>query len=157
MAGLTITNGNGLVSYGVMQIDAVAPGLFSANADGHGVAAAVVFRRKANAMERFEPVARFDPAQGRFVAVPIDLGPETDQVFLILYGTGFRNRSALSAVTTTIGGINCETLYAAAAPGFVGLDQANIRLSRSLIGRGEVDVALTVDGKRANLVRVNIK
>ncbi len=157
MAGVTITNANGLISYGAMQIDVVAPGLFSANADGQGVAAAVVFRRKADGTESFEPVARFDPAQGKFVAVPIELGAETDQVFLILYGAGFRNRSALSAVTATIGGTNSEALFAGAAPGFVGLDQANVRLLRSLIGRGEVDVALTVDGKLANPVRVNIR
>jgi adhesin/invasin len=156
-ASIVITSGSGVISYGAAQIESVAPGLFSANADGQGVAAAVVFRRKANGMESFELVARFDPAQGRFVAVPIDLGPETDQVFLILYGTGFRNRSALSAVSTTIGGMNSETRFAGAAPGFVGLDQANVHLLRSLIGRGEVDVVLTAEAKPANTVRVNIR
>jgi uncharacterized protein (TIGR03437 family) len=39
----------------------------------------------------------------------------------------------------------------------VGLDQANVRLPRNLIGRGEVDVALVVDGKTANTVRIGIK
>ena len=38
-----------------------------------------------------------------------------------------------------------------------GLDQVNLRVPRSLIGRGEVDVVLTVDGKIANTLRVNIK
>ncbi len=89
--------------------------------------------------ESFEPVAQFDQAQNRFVPVPIDLGPETDQVFLILYGTGFRFRSALSSASVKIGGAEMEVLYAAEAPGFIGLDQSNVRLSRSLIGRGEVD------------------
>ena len=45
-----------------------------------------------------EPLARYDTAQNRFVAVPIDLGPEGDQVFLSLFGTGWRFRSAESAV-----------------------------------------------------------
>jgi len=40
---------------------------------------------------------------------------------------------------------------------FEGLDQANIRLARSLAGRGNVDVALIVDGRRSNLVSINIK
>jgi uncharacterized protein (TIGR03437 family) len=48
-------------------------------------------------------------------------------------------------------------LYAGETPGFVGLDQLNVRLSRSLIGRGEVDVVLTVNGRTANIVRVNIR
>jgi uncharacterized protein (TIGR03437 family) len=39
----------------------------------------------------------------------------------------------------------------------VGLDQINVLIPRSLIGRGEVDVMLTVDGKAANTVRVAIK
>ncbi|MGH9671628.1 MAG: hypothetical protein ACRD44_00470, partial [Bryobacteraceae bacterium] len=39
---------------------------------------------------------------------------------------------------------------------FAGLDQVNLRLSASLAGRGEVDIVLTVDGKTANVVRVNI-
>ncbi|MGH9802462.1 MAG: hypothetical protein ACRD82_19015, partial [Blastocatellia bacterium] len=41
--------------------------------------------------------------------------------------------------------------------GFVGLDQINLRLLRNLIGRGDVDVVLMVDGKTANTVRVNVK
>jgi len=43
------------------------------------------------------------------------------------------------------------------APDFVGLGQVNIRLPRSLPGRGEVDVELTVDGKTADTVRVNVR
>jgi len=35
----------------------------------------------------------------------IDLGGDTDDVFLVLYGTGIRNRSVLSAVTCTVGGV----------------------------------------------------
>jgi uncharacterized protein (TIGR03437 family) len=37
------------------------------------------------------------------------------------------------------------------------LDQINALIPRALIGRGEVDVVLTVDGKIANTVRVNIR
>ncbi|MGH9842478.1 MAG: hypothetical protein ACREEM_27360 [Blastocatellia bacterium] len=108
-------------------------------------------------IQTFEPIAAFDSAQNRFVARPIDLGPEGDQVFLILYGGGFRFSSALSAVSVKIGGAEMEVLYAAEAPGFIGLDQLNVRLSRSLIGRGEVDVVLMVGGKAANTARVAIK
>jgi len=78
-------------------------------------------------------------------------------VFLILYGAGLRFRSALSAVSCVIGDVNSEVSFADALPGFVGLDQVNVRLSRSLVGRGEVDVALSVDGKAANIVRVSIR
>jgi len=39
----------------------------------------------------------------------------------------------------------------------VGLDQVNLALSRSLIGRGEVAITLTADGRVANPVTVTIK
>jgi uncharacterized protein (TIGR03437 family) len=50
-----------------------------------------------------------------------------------------------------------EVLYAGAQGGFVGLDQVNVRLQRSLAGRGDTDIILTVDDKRANTVKVNFK
>jgi uncharacterized protein (TIGR03437 family) len=156
-AGVAITNSNNLVSHGAAQVASVAPGLFSANADGQGVAAAVVLRVKPDGSQSFEPAVRFDPAQGKFFSVPIDPGPESDQVILILFGNGFRFRSLLSAVTVRIGGVETQVFYANLAPGFVGLDQANVLLPRSLTGRGEVDVVMTVDGQAANTVRVAIK
>ncbi len=160
-ATITITGGDGSVSTGIVQIASVAPGFFSANSDGQGVAAAVALRIKANGEQTFEPVARFDQAANKFVTTPIDLGPDlgnaTDQVFLVMFGTGTRFRSSLAASSATIGGANAEVLFVGSADGFVGLDQSNIRLSRALIGRGEVDVKLTVDGKTSNTVKINIK
>ncbi|MGH9845746.1 MAG: Kelch repeat-containing protein, partial [Blastocatellia bacterium] len=153
-ATVNVTRGETLVATGAVRLAPVAPGLFAANANGQGIAAAVALRIKSDGSQSFEPVARFDPTQNRFVAVPIDLGPETDQVFLILFGTGYRARSSLAAVTCQIGGTAAEVLFAGAAPGLAGLDQTNVRLPRALAGRGEVEVALTVDGRTANRVRV---
>ena len=56
-----------------------------------------------------------------------------------------------------IGGVPVQVLYAGLQPDFAGLDQINVLVPRSLIGRGEVDLVLTVDGKVANTVKVNIK
>ncbi|MDX2034245.1 MAG: hypothetical protein SF339_26455 [Blastocatellia bacterium] len=148
---------NAEVAGGEVRIAATAPGIFSANADGQGVAAAVTLRVRADASQRFESVARLDPASNRFVAAPIDLGPATDQVFLVLYGTGLRYRSSLSAIRCTIGGAGSDPLFAGPVPGFPGFDQINLRLPRSLAGRGEVEVLVSVDGKPANPVRVSIR
>ncbi len=157
-AFLTFTSGNGAISTGIVQITSVAPGLFAANASGQGVAAATALRIKADGAQSFEPVARFDAAQNRFVPLSIDLGPTSEQVFLILYGTGIRGRSSLATVSATIGGANVPVTFAGEAPGFVGLDQVNLGpIPRSLIGRGEVNVALLVDGKPTNTVVVNLK
>jgi uncharacterized protein (TIGR03437 family) len=65
--------------------------------------------------------------------------------------------SQLSAVRASIGGTNSEVLFADAAPGFVGLDQVNVRLPRSLAGRGAVEVELSVHGRAANNVRVSVR
>jgi uncharacterized protein (TIGR03437 family) len=156
-AMIIATSGGGAVSTGIAQITAVAPGLFSANANGQGAPAAVMQRRRGN-VDTFEPVAQFDEIQVRFVTRPIDLGPETDQVYLLLFGTGIRFRSSLAAVTCQLGGTSSEVFYAGAQGGFVGLDQVNVGpLPQSLIGRGEVDLLLTVDGQAANTVRINIR
>jgi uncharacterized protein (TIGR03437 family) len=156
-ATVSVTRSGAAIALGMVNIVAVAPGLFSANSSGQGVAAGAVLRVKADGTQSFEPIAQFDPAQNRFVALPIDLGPETDQVFLILFGTGLRFRSALSSVSARIGGANVETLYAGEQNTFVGLDQINLRLSRALAGRGELEVAITVDGKSANTLRISIR
>jgi uncharacterized protein (TIGR03437 family) len=156
-ATVTVTSWNGAVSRSTVQIGTVAPGLFTLSATGRGLPAAVVERDKANGTRSTEALAQFDSSQNQFVPVPIDLGAADDQVFLVLFGTGFRFRSALAAVTATIGGSNADVTFAGAHGSFVGLDQANVRVPHSLAGRGDVDVVLTVDGQMSNVVRVTIK
>jgi len=156
-AVITINSSDGYVSTGRMKIETVAPGLFSANSDGQGVAAAVVLRVTANGQQIYEPVSVFNQTQQRFVATPIDLGPETDTVYLVLFGTGLRFRSALQGVAAKLGSANASVAYAGGLTGLEGLDQINVFIPRSLIGSGEIDVVLTVDGKTANTVKINIK
>lgn len=156
-AVINVIKGSGAAATGVIQITPVSPALFSADASGTGYPAATVLRIKGDGSQSYEPVAEFNAAQNRFVARPIDLGPPTDQVFLILFGTGIRNRSALSTVNARIGGENAEVLFAGSQDGFVGLDQVNLRLPRALAGRGEADVVLNVDGKSANTVKVSVR
>jgi uncharacterized protein (TIGR03437 family) len=60
-------------------------------------------------------------------------------------------------VNVTIGGTPVEALYAGAQGDFFGLDQLNVRLPRTLAGRGEVDVTLKVAGRTANLVKASFK
>jgi virginiamycin B lyase len=156
-ASVTITSGEGIVSLGTVQIAAVAPGLFAANADGRGVAAANVLRVKADGSQVYEqPAAVFDAAQNRFVARAIDLGAANESVFLILYGSGVRGRSALAAVTATMGGVAAEVSFAGAQGDLAGLDQINLLLPRSLAGRGEANLVLLVDGKAANTLTIKI-
>jgi uncharacterized protein (TIGR03437 family) len=125
------------------------------------VAAAVALRVKANGEQSYEPIAQYDAVQNRMMPMPVnlgaDLGNASDQVFLILYGTGLRHYGGLGGVSAKIGGVDAETLYAGAQGDFFGLDQVNVRLPRVLVGRGEADIVLTIDGKAANTAKVWIK
>jgi uncharacterized protein (TIGR03437 family) len=156
-ATITLSNINGMISSDGVVISNTAPALFSANATGQGIAAALAQRTRGDGSQVFEQIARFDQTLNQFALIPIDLGPETDQVFLVVFGTGFRFRSSLTAITSTIGGAAATVTFAGAQGTFTGLDQANIQLSRSLAGRGEVDVVLMVDGQPTNTLRISVK
>ena len=155
-AEITIEAPDNRTLSGTVEIAPVAPGLFSASGNGLGVAAGLTLRVKSDGSALYESLATYDTAQSRFVAVPIDLGASED-VYLVLYGTGFRGRSDLSKVTVTVGGVPVDVSYAGATNPFVGLDQLNLKLPRSLAGRGDVDIVVRVDGKVANTVRVTIR
>ncbi|MBI1764094.1 MAG: hypothetical protein HYR56_21930, partial [Acidobacteria bacterium] len=155
-ATIYVQRSGAVVGQGSVTVSTIAPGLFAANASGQGVAAAVVLRVK-DGVQSFEPVAQFNAATSRFEAVPIDLGGASEQVFLIAFGSGIRNRSGLAAVTATLGGASAEVSFAGAQGSLTGVDQVNLRIPRSLMGRGAADVLLQVDGKSANTVTINVK
>ncbi len=94
-ATITVTTVDGSSS-ATIDIERVAPALFSADATGSGVAAALFLKVAADGT-RTEGLI-FDP--NTLVAVPIDLGSAQDQVFLLLFGTGIRGFT--SEVTATV-------------------------------------------------------
>ncbi len=139
--------GNGaVVARGALSINTVWPGLFTFEASGAGLGAAVVLRSRANGQQVFESVNN-----------PIDLGVPGDRVFLILFGTGLRGRSDMSRVQVTLGGAPLTTLFAGSVGGLAGLDQINVELPASLAGRGQLELLAYVDGWVANTVQFNIK
>jgi uncharacterized protein (TIGR03437 family) len=156
-ASVMIANGNGDVFSGAVQIARVAPGLFTANASGQGVVVGQALRIRANGEQVLEPLANWDAARNRFVPNPIDLSDAAEQVFLILYGTGWRFRSSLGAVSLKLDGVEAPALFAGAQGSFAGLDQINLQVPRVLAGRGEIDLVLIVDGQQANTVRISVK
>lgn len=157
-AGLVHVVTNGRISAtGSVEITNVSPGLFSADASGRGLAAALALRIKDDGAQVYEPTVRFDPALKRFVGVPIDVSNPAEQVYLILFGTGFRQRSSLAGVQAQIAGVLSEVSFAGAQGDLVGVDQCNVRLLPGLAGRGESNVELMVDGKAANTIKLWIR
>ncbi|MCI0389263.1 MAG: hypothetical protein MOB07_10945 [Acidobacteria bacterium] len=159
MAAVTVTDGRGNVTPGTEMIMQVGPGFFTADASGQGIPVAFALRVK-GANITYEPIARYDALQQKFVLIPIDLGPDavTEQVFLVLFGTGFRSREPLPAGPSVFfDNTFVEPLYIGAQPDYPGLDQVNLPIPRSLIGKGEVEIRMMMDDKTANRVRVSIK
>lgn len=154
---VTVTAGDGTVSTGTLQITRVAPGLFTVDASGRGVPAANALLFRPDGSSASLQVARFDSVQGKFVSVPLDFGAANNRLFLVLFGTGILGRTDLAGVSARVGGVPAQVAYAGPQGSFVGLDQINVEIPQSLIGRGEVDVEVIVDGQVVNIVTINIK
>jgi uncharacterized protein (TIGR03437 family) len=121
-----------------INIAAVAPGLFDPGAQ--------ILRVKTDGSQTLETVTS---------TTPIVLGQDT--VYLLLYGTGIRNRSSLAGVTATIGTLNLPAAYAGIQPQSPGLDQVNVLLPASLQGAGKVNVILMVDSQLSNAVALTFQ
>ena len=143
-ASVTVSVNGDPVAFGAAKLAAVAPGLFSVDGTGKGTAAAIVYTLHADGTSSVAPTTQ-----------PIDLGLNTDQVTLELFGTGIRGHS--TPVTCKIGAATLPVAYAGPQNVYVGLDQVNIALPQSLRAAGTVTVQLIVDGQSANAVTVTFK
>jgi len=156
-ATVTITAKDGTTTAGDVQIAAVSPGIFQLNAGA--LAAANVVRVHADLSQSIEAVYQVGPA-GEVLALPIDLGPPSEQVYLTLWGTGIHHAKAVAA---TVGAQDTGVLYwgphgLEAGADLVGVEQVNIGpLPRSLAGTGPVNIILNADGQTANPVQVAIR
>lgn len=137
------------------QVAAVAPGMFTANSSGSGLASGYWERYSGQTLV----------GSGNLNAV--NQGNPGETVFLILYGTGIRYRSSLSAVTATVGGVGATVTFVGATVTFagcqnvtcmnetnVGLDQINLIMP--ILSSGTKNVVVTVDSKIANTAQVTV-
>ena len=97
-ATIRVISGAGGEIEGRIQINSVAPSLYSANSQGSGVAAAFFLR--VNPDNSRTQGLLFDPANAG--AVPIDVSAESGQVFLLLFGTGFRGFCPTRDIVNTL-------------------------------------------------------
>jgi uncharacterized protein (TIGR03437 family) len=138
VATVAVISGGRLIAAGDIEVAAIAPSLFFEQ---------LQLVRVRNGVQTIEPV----------LASGVDLGPETDRVYLVLYGTGIRGISSLSGAAARIAGIDVPVVYAGAQGEIPGLDQVNLFLPRSLAGRGFVELGLSIDGKPANPVNLRFQ
>jgi uncharacterized protein (TIGR03437 family) len=167
-ATITVSSGDGTHTIGSVLVAPVAPGLFTANASGQGVASAVAIcagvcagwpNRQADG-QYFQDAFTCGGSAG-CTPQPLGIGP-SDTVVMEFFGTGFRHLSSPSALAVQIGGQSVPFQYAG-AQGDTGLDQLNVQLPYSLAGSGQVNLVLslqdTVDNVTvtSNTVTLNIE
>jgi len=139
---LTVMLDDRVVATSPLDIDTVQPFVFPARN--------MYLIRIRDGVRTMEPI----PTVGWFGEGMIDLGPETDQVFLVMAATGLRNRSSLAQVILRLG-FDLPAQYAGPQTDYPGLDQVNIPLRRFPPGTVSPDdrvrAQLLVDGKTSNL------
>ncbi|GEM_PF-1798060 len=136
-----------VIAAGTVTIERVSPGLFTAGANGQGVAVG---------QTTFDGVSFQPVMNANGTPRPVSVGAANRPNYLVLYGTGLRHRSQLANVRVTIGGVAAGVEYLGAHSRLAGLDQMNVRMPQELRGRGDVDVVLTIDGRVSNAARINI-
>jgi uncharacterized protein (TIGR03437 family) len=139
VATVTALAGSRFIAAGDIEIGVIAPAFF--------YRAQIV--RLRGGVQTIEEVSNF--------TVNVDLGPETDQVSLVLYATGIRGIRSAAAVVATIGGVEVPVAYAGAQGTIPGLDQVNLHLPRSFAGVGPAELRFSIEGKPANVLFLNFQ
>lgn len=155
------------ISTGTVEIVPVAPAIFTANSSGRDVPAATLLRyTPTTGQQRYESISQF--SGGRYLTKPIDLGADkgalSDQVFLILYVSGVRQAADDDGdgnqnenIRVLMGSGEITPSFVGPATGFVGLEQINVQIPRSLIGSGIVKVSVVGLGYgTSNIVDIEI-
>jgi uncharacterized protein (TIGR03437 family) len=153
-ATITVTSGDQTQTLGNSNIAIISPGLFFLNLDQ--LAAADLTRVNGNSTTHDETV-QLDRTTNLVVAVPVDLGSDADQVYLTLYGTGFRHSPSLDSVKVLIANVPVVVDYAGPSTGSEGLDLVRVLLPKELRGKGTANVVLTVNDISSNVVTLVIK
>ena len=155
LATVTVNNSNGGAASGVILVTSTAPGIFTANQNGMGVAQALFVDVTPAGVATRTNTAVYNGSTGTWAANPLTM-VAGDTYAVELYGTGVRY-AGNGTVTATINGQSVTVLYAGAQPQYPGLDQIDLQLPSSLKGAGgPVTILLSVNGQAANAVTVNI-
>jgi uncharacterized protein (TIGR03437 family) len=153
-AAITVLDGTTAALTGSMTIAASAPGLYSMNMDGAGVAAAVALLAN-GPNQTLETVFTCNPSAVRScLGTPLSLGGTSNALYVELYGTGIRGAASVECF---VNGESVLVVWYGAVAAYAGLDQVNIMIPGSLAGAGDVRVYLVADGAATNVVGLTIQ
>jgi uncharacterized protein (TIGR03437 family) len=142
---IQITTPTGGQTAMVNATPAPAPGLFTANETGAGVAAAQFVTNLPNGTQTITDVAECTGGVGTCVPAPLNVTLGTSA--LVLWGTGISEYSTFpQGLTVTADNQPLQVFFAGPSPQYAGLDQINAWLPSSLAGRGILNLSINLTG-----------
>jgi uncharacterized protein (TIGR03437 family) len=142
-ATLTLGRGGATLIEDKVQVVSTAPALFVQMVEGLPRPLGEMVWTGAAGVQQRSPIGTL-----RFSQTPGD-------ITLVLYGTGLN--AATATATARVSDAAATVAYAGAQGQFAGLDQYNIVVPRSLAGRGDVMLSLSVGGMPATAVRLTLE
>jgi hypothetical protein len=133
------------------MVNAVAPGLFTANGGGTAAPVGQLVRVHPNgSADAPQDLAMFDPASNQWLPVPIDAGSPGDTLYIILYGSGIRHARLHDRVADSFCGQRRATRNVSGAG-------PNQRPPTPRLPPGALALTITADGVASNAVTIVIK
>lgn len=144
-ATVTLTRADGLTRAGDLTVANVAPALSTINANGL-VSGGVLW------------VSPEGEETWGDVTAPIDLSNINGHVYLVVNGTGFRNRTDLEHVVVKLSGHTVTPVSAGAMASIPGMDQIRFELLPYLREvQGDIQLTIEVDGQASNTATFRVQ
>lgn len=160
-----VTNADATTRTGKVRVEAFAPGLFSAQANGKGVAAA-----NWTTTGQLPYPSVYTIVNGQPVHADLNAGTTQQPTYLILYATGVRGApntvandpapgftNVAESCTVTIQGVPARVDYAGPQGDYFGLDQINVVIPPELAGLGILNVRVEVKSTNASRISNDVE
>ena len=132
-----------------ITLDTAAPGIFTLNQAGTGPAAMLH-------QDGVTPVTAANPAQPNEVVILFGTGFGTTNPALATGAFSSGNRVATTP-SVTVDGVQVQPDFSGRAPGFVGLDQINVKLPSSTRAGNDITIQMTSGVRQSNSVTTSVR
>lgn len=140
---VVVTNADGSTRNTSINVQRVAPGVFTARGNGIGAPAALL---TLDGMS-YQPVFNQDGSEREVLLT------STQNNYLVLFATGVRNAPTFT-ISVTIQGVPATVAFAGTVSN--GVEQLNVVIPPELSGIGLAKVRLSIGSRLANTVNINI-
>jgi uncharacterized protein (TIGR03437 family) len=154
-ATIIVTDQSGSTKSGTFTVVRSRPGIFTATTSPNSAPAALF---------TIDGVSYDSVSNPNGTPKDLNAGTQQQPTYLILYVTGLRNTPAANpgdgngvaeSVKVTFQGVEGIVEYAGIAPGYVGLDQINVRIPWALSGLGNISVKVFASNGQGGFTESN--